>query len=71
MPVSDEFTAHFIHEFYQAAQTVPAPRALAELQRHWLAKLRAERGLLSAVNLAGPFVLTSRGSPEKAGRTVR
>jgi hypothetical protein len=35
----------------------------AEVQRTWLVKLRAEKGLAQAVNLAGPFIMSSQGKP--------
>jgi hypothetical protein len=37
--------------------------ALAKVQRNWLVKLRTEKGLSQAVNLAGPFIMTSQGKP--------
>src|SRR5208337_4017796 len=40
-----------------------APEALAEVQRNWLKKPRTEKGLAQAVNLAGPFIMSSQGSP--------
>ena len=39
------------------------PEALAEVQRNWLVKLRSEKGLAQAVNLAGPFIMSSQGKP--------
>jgi len=49
-------------DFYDAAEkTHNAPQALAEVQRDWLVKLRKERGLLEAVQLAGPFIMSSQG----------
>jgi hypothetical protein len=48
--------------FYSAAhQSGNAPEALAKVQRDLLVKLRKERGLIAAVTLAGPFILTSQG----------
>jgi hypothetical protein len=35
----------------------------AEVQRNWLRKLRTEKGLAQAVNLAGPFIMSSQGKP--------
>jgi hypothetical protein len=35
--------------------------ALSDTQRDWLVKLRKEKGLLSAVRLAGPFIMSSQG----------
>ena len=40
-----------------------APEALAEVQRNWLVKLRAAKGLAQAVSLAGPFIMSSQGKP--------
>ena len=40
-----------------------APEALAEVQRNWLVKLRTDKGLAHAVNLAGPFIMSSQGKP--------
>jgi hypothetical protein len=37
-----------------------APQARADTQRDWLVKLRKERGLLDAVRLAGPFIISSQ-----------
>ena len=51
-------------DFYEAAHhTGNAPEALAEVQRKWLVKLRTEKGVAAAVNLAGAFILSSRGKP--------
>ena len=60
--VSDEQTAKLMVDFYTAAQkTGNAPEALADVQRDWLIRLRQERGLSAAVQLAGPFILSSQG----------
>jgi hypothetical protein len=49
-------------DFYPAAQkSGNAPKALAEVQRDWLVKLRTERGLSDAVRIAGPFIMSSQG----------
>jgi hypothetical protein len=51
-------------DFYQAAhKSGNVPQALAEVQRDWLVKLRNEKGLPDAVNLAGPFIMSSQGKP--------
>ena len=51
-------------DFYEAAhKTGNAPEALAEVQRNWLLKLRTDKGLAQAVNLAGPFIMSSQGKP--------
>ncbi len=63
-PISDEVTVQIMSDFYEAAhQTGNAPEALAKVQRNWLLKLRAEKGLAQAVNLAGPFIMSSQGKP--------
>jgi hypothetical protein len=31
--------------------------------REWLLKLRTDKGLAQAVNLAGPFIMSSQGKP--------
>ena len=61
-PISDETTVQIMLDFYDAAdKTKNAPRALADVQHDWLVKLRKERGLLDAVRLAGPFIMSSQG----------
>ena len=63
-PISDEFTKQIMNDFYDAVhKTGSAPEALAEVQRDWLVKLRTEKGLAQAVNLAGPFIMSSQGKP--------
>ena len=63
-PISDEVTVQIMSDFYDAAhRSGNAPEALAEVQREWLLKLRAEKGLAQAVNLAGPFIMSSQGKP--------
>ena len=63
-PISDEVTVQIMSDFYEAAHnTGNAPEALAEVQREWLLKLRTEKGLAQAVNLAGPFIMSSQGKP--------
>ena len=63
-PISDEFTIQIMSDFYEAAHaTGNAPGALAKVQRDWLIKLRKEKGLAKAVNLAGPFIMSSQGKP--------
>jgi CHAT domain-containing protein len=60
--IRDEETAKFMVNFYDAAHASgDAAQALAEVQRDWLVKLRKERGLQAAVQLAGPFILSSQG----------
>ena len=63
-PISDEVTVQIMSDFYEAAHhTGNAPEALAQVQRDWLVKLRADKGLAQAVNLAGPFIISSQGKP--------
>src|SRR5271165_4148272 len=63
-PISDEVTVQIMSDFYDAAHnTGKAPEALAEVQRNWLIKLRTQKGLAQAVNLAGPFIMSSQGKP--------
>jgi CHAT domain-containing protein len=61
-PISDQTTVQIMLDFYDAAdKTKNAPQAFADTQRDWLVKLRKERGLLDAVRLAGPFIMSSQG----------
>jgi tetratricopeptide (TPR) repeat protein len=61
-PISDETTVQIMLDFYDAAfKSGNAPQALEDTQREWLVKLRKERGLLPAVQLAGPFIMSSQG----------
>ena len=61
-PISDEITVQIMLDFYDAAfKSRNASQALADTQRDWLVKLRKERGLLQAVRLAGPFIMSSQG----------
>ncbi len=61
-PISDQTTVQIMLDFYDAAfKSGNAPQALAGVQRDWLVKLRKERGLLEAVRLAGPFIMSSQG----------
>ena len=63
-PISDEVTVQIMSDFYEAAHhTGNAPEALARGARKWLLKLRTEKGLAQAVNLAGPFIMSSQGKP--------
>ena len=61
-PISDETTVQIMLDFYDAAfKSGNAPQALADVSRDSLVKLRKERGLLDAVRLAGPFIMSSQG----------
>ena len=63
-PISDAVTVQIMSDFYEAAHNSRnASEALAEVQRNWLVKLRSEKGLAQAVNLAGPFIMSSQGKP--------
>jgi hypothetical protein len=49
-------------DFYDATfKSGNAPQALADTERDWLVKLRKERGLVDAVRVAGPFIISSQG----------
>ncbi len=62
-PISDETTVQIMLDFYdRALASADASRSLLDVQRDWLVKLRKERGLLFAVNRAGPFIMSSQGA---------
>jgi hypothetical protein len=62
--ISDRITVEIMLDFYEAAdKSNNAPKALAEVQRDWLVRLRKELGLRAAVKLAGPFIMSSQGKP--------
>ena len=62
--VADEETAKIMADFYEHFHaTDNAPQALADVQRDWLVTLRAAHNLQTAVKFAGPFILSSQGSP--------
>ena len=64
-PISDDTTVQIMLNFYERAlATGNAPQSLADTQRHWLTKLRKEKGLSAAVQLAGPFIMNSQGRQE-------
>jgi CHAT domain-containing protein len=63
-PISDDTTVQIMFDFYDAIfRNTSAPQALADTQRAWLVKTRKEKGLLAAVRLAGPFIMSSQGKP--------
>ena len=63
-PISDEVTVQIMSDFYEAAHhSGNASEALVEVQGKWLLKLRTEKGLAQAVNLAGPLIMSSQGKP--------
>ena len=62
-PISDETTVQIMLDFYERAfASGNAPQSLLDVQREWLVKLRKEKGLLYAVNRAGPFIMSSQGT---------
>ena len=62
-PISDETTVQIMRDFYDRAfASGNAPQSLLDVQREWLVKLRKEKGLLYAVNRAGPFIMSSQGT---------
>jgi CHAT domain-containing protein len=62
-PIDDEKTADFIADFYAAdKQHEDAAKALSDVQRKWLAKLRTEKGIAEACRVAGPFILSFQGN---------
>jgi len=61
-PISDQAAVGILKDFYiRALNNHDAPRALAEVQRDWLMRIRKEKGVLEAARTAGPFVLTFQG----------
>jgi tetratricopeptide (TPR) repeat protein len=71
-PISDQTTVQIMLDFYDAAlKGGNAPQALADTQRDWLLKLRKERGLLPAVQLAGAFIMSSQGKPKTTRKGSR
>ena len=62
-PVADQETVDIMLDFYERAhRSGSAPKALAEVQRQWLTKLRQDRGLADAIRIAGPFIMSSVGA---------
>ena len=63
-PISDDTTVQMMMDFYSdALRSKDAAQSLARTQRDWLVRLRKENGLLAAVRLAGPFIMSSQGKP--------
>jgi CHAT domain-containing protein/Tfp pilus assembly protein PilF len=61
-PVAVDETDDFLLDFYSAVhKSGCAPEALANVQRDWLVRTRARKGLFAAVFFAGPFVLNAQG----------
>lgn len=64
-PISDQTTVQIMLDFYaHAFANGNAPQSLADVQHEWLVRLRKEKGLLYAVNRAGPFIMSSQGPAE-------
>jgi CHAT domain-containing protein len=65
-PIDDAQTAPFMSEFYAAAHKEhSATAALSEVQRRWLRRLRVERGLAEACQVAGPYILSFQGHDQR------
>jgi len=61
-PIYTDSTGEILNDFYvKLHDDNNPPEALAEVQKDWLVKLRAKNGLLSAVVLAGAFIISSQG----------
>jgi CHAT domain-containing protein len=63
-PVSDAATADIMTRFYALLKTgkISPSDALSQVQREWFARLKKKGDFAGAVRLAGPFVITTRGS---------
>ncbi len=62
--IDDTQTTDFIADFYDTAHRLGSPaRALSRVQGLWLGRLRREIGAPSACRIAGPFILSVRGTP--------
>lgn len=71
-PIEDRQTAGFMPEFYAAVHVTGNPaRALAEVQRAWLKRIRTERSATEAAIIAGPFILSFQGRPTPSLRKAR
>lgn len=63
LSVSDEETSPMMVDFYgRLLGGGPVASSFAGLQTDWLIRLRKERGLKTAVRLAGAYVMSSQGS---------
>jgi CHAT domain-containing protein len=63
-PIDDERTRDLISDFYTQLEICASPaNALADVQRKWLKRLRAEGGIAEACRIAGPFILSFQGKP--------
>ena len=64
-PVSDETTAQIMKGFYEESLAKgDMAEALADVQKQWLAKIRQERGLATAVREVGPFAAALMANPK-------
>lgn len=64
-PIEDVATADFMQEFYPALFRLRnAPRALEQVQRDKLIRLRNQLGVARACRLAGPFMINIQGRPD-------
>jgi len=62
-PIEDGEIASMMLDFHSTSQrTGDARQALAEVQRAWLSRLRAERGPAVAARVAGPLILSYQAS---------
>ena len=62
-PISDVMTVQIMLDFYDRAfASGNASQSLLDVQREWLLKLRKKKGLLHAVNRAGPFIMSFQGT---------
>ncbi|MBI4027313.1 MAG: tetratricopeptide repeat protein [Verrucomicrobia bacterium] len=58
----EEDRSRFLGDFYHLARkSGDLAQSFADTQRDWMTRLRKEQGLVAAVTLAGPFVLSSQG----------
>jgi CHAT domain-containing protein len=56
-PVGDQITAEIMADFYRKAFTTKdMAKSFTETQSDWLERIRAQRGVATAVREAGPFV---------------
>jgi CHAT domain-containing protein len=71
-PIDDERTADFIADFYEAdKQHGNAVKALSDVQRKWLSRLRTEKGIADACRIAGPFILSFQGNLSSRSFAIR
>jgi CHAT domain-containing protein/Tfp pilus assembly protein PilF len=62
-PVSDRETSLIIRDFYKKALETKSPsESMVMVQKYWLSTLLREKGLVTAVRIAGPFILSSQAN---------